>query len=479
MDIRGTQQLDKAWKAYRRIGEVLAPQYLQEQKRLRVAYVGILVVGICTIGLGNAGDTAHRVLWLVGLLGLIIWRIRCAVELRIQIARELLGRQGKEQAKLLGWLTAGIILLPMISFVAAMLLLDAARPFLSLPNLPPTLFQAGLLYTCLMLLWWCFVPAGRTASRHSALDIWQNSGWFGSLLAGVPINFDSDAATYAPRPAQFRPDPTPHHAEPTPTNRPQPVRMEQHLSWDDLILQEDTLQQIQTTLQVLTDPTKRRLIAFPPRGMLLYGPPGTGKTQIARVIASVGGFHFYSLGAAEARGEYIGHGPARIRAVFEEARTHRPAILFIDELDGIAPDRNSLGGQSAMFIDGVNELLQQMDGLDDRQVFVIGATNRPESLDPAILRRLGVDPTTLRWAIEIPLPDATCRLRLLKLFLKNVPVEPSLNLKKIVELTEGLSGDGLRTLCNQAGLQGVKKGHSRLGLQDFLAVMRANARQSA
>lgn len=254
-------------------------------------------------------------------------------------------------------------------------------------------------------------------------------------------------------------------------NQNERQRKQSHqLGWEDLVLPAETLEKIRTTLAVFQLPELRRMVPEPPKGMLLYGPPGTGKTQTARVIASVGGFNFYTLGSAEARGKWIGHGAARIKEIFDEARRNPPAIIFIDEIDNLAADRGGLEGYEAggaFFLDSVTELLQQMDGLDEH-VFAIAATNRPHAIDPAILRRLGVDPETGAWAIEIPLPDASCRSRLLRRYLRTVPLEPGFDLSLIVGRTNGLSADTLKTLCTQAGMRAISRGRRSVTEDDFL-----------
>jgi ATPase family associated with various cellular activities (AAA) len=312
-------------------------------------------------------------------------------------------------------------------------------------------YYASLWYLKLLLFRCAFPPIPLLFWQSAALQAKNNRGWTWTVLWGSPVRFSLPSTSTSMSP-------------------PKPVVPAQMLTWADLILPESIIQQIRTLLTILTDPLQKRLIPSPPRGILLYGPPGTGKTQIARVIASVMNLKFFTLGTAEARGMYIGWGPARVKQIFTEARNNAPSIIFIDELDALAPDR-STGMVNTMYSDTVNELLQQMDGLGTPGVFVIAATNLPNTIDPAILRRLGVDPSTMRWAIHIPLPDSDCRERLLRLYLKDIELSDDFNLLSIVKLSDGLSADGIKTLCIQAGMEALKNQQTKVTTQDFMTAL--------
>jgi ATP-dependent 26S proteasome regulatory subunit len=462
----------------------LSSGHTEQQSTLRAIYIAFSVIGVLAIGHSNPPPLLVQS-WFLGMALLIFIRILRSVAYRITISKLAFGGGAVQGAHLKGLLMAALIAAPIAYFGC---LLGTPHPKIPL----------WLGYTAVpLLMLFLVLPIQGNYKLERAHDCATNRAWWRTVLFGAPVlakQGNAQPMTQSKVPlsptqsrAVLRQEPIPQQQE---TNRrvvsleeemqqrvtgppPKPLIRSEKLTWNDLILSEKTLKQIQITLEVLKDPKKRRLVVSPPRGMLLYGPPGTGKTQVARVIASVGQFNFYTLSSAEARGAFIGHGAARIKQIFETARNNLPAIIFIDELDAIAANRQeiSAGSGSGMFTDTVNELLQQMDGMDERRVFVIGATNLPERIDPAMLRRLGVDPTTYRWAIEIPLPDEQCRAKLLRLYTQKMLVEQGLDITSIVRLSEGLSGDGLQELCNQAGLQAIHQGHERVMTEDFLAAI--------
>jgi transitional endoplasmic reticulum ATPase len=221
------------------------------------------------------------------------------------------------------------------------------------------------------------------------------------------------------------------------------------LGWDDLILPADTKRKLQFIEQVIENPQiVRQLGVTPPSGILLSGPPGTGKTTIGRVLASETEASFFAVNAAEIFSKWLGESEQHVKELFERARTRVPAIIFIDEIDAIAERRgegDSGGDRVRNAV--VNMFLMEMDGLDSStRVFVIGATNRPELLDEALLR-----PGRLGERIEIPLPDAAARKAMLELFSKKMSLAPSVNLERLAEQTEGASGALLKGLCTLAG----------------------------
>jgi transitional endoplasmic reticulum ATPase len=221
------------------------------------------------------------------------------------------------------------------------------------------------------------------------------------------------------------------------------------LGWDELILPVDTKRKLQLIEQVIENPqVVRQLGITPPSGILMFGPPGTGKTTIARVLASETEASFFSVNAADIFSKWLGESEQRVKELFARARARVPAIIFIDEIDSITERRgegDSGGDRVRNAV--VNMFLAEMDGLDSStRVFVIGASNRPELLDEALLR-----PGRLGERIEIPLPDTAGRKAMLELFSKKMRLAPSVDLESLAVQTEGKSGAVLKGLCTLAG----------------------------
>lgn len=221
------------------------------------------------------------------------------------------------------------------------------------------------------------------------------------------------------------------------------------LDWDDLILPAATKRKLQFIEQFIENPQLvERLGVEPPTGVLLFGPPGTGKTTVARVLASQTDAAFLAVNAADIFSKWLGESEGRVRELFEQARDNVPAIVFIDEIESILGRRQGgSDGASRASNAVVNTFLAEMDGIAGAQrVFVIGATNRPDLLDDAVLR-----PGRLSDAVEIGLPDETGRLALLELFTRKMRRDPSVSLEGLAAKTEGASGADLRGLCTAAG----------------------------
>ncbi len=189
----------------------------------------------------------------------------------------------------------------------------------------------------------------------------------------------------------------------------------------------------------------------PPKGILLHGPPGTGKTLIAKAVANETDAHFITLNGPEIMSKYYGESEARLREIFEEASKHAPSIIFIDELDAIAPKREEVTGEVERRI--VAQLLGLMDGLQARgQVVVIGATNRPSALDPALRR-----PGRFDREIEIGIPDRNGRLETLQIHTRGMPLTKDVKLEKIADVTHGFVGADLQALCKEGAMRAVRK----------------------
>jgi transitional endoplasmic reticulum ATPase len=225
----------------------------------------------------------------------------------------------------------------------------------------------------------------------------------------------------------------------------------EHWTWDSLVLPQAIKAQLQQLQAIIEDPeSTRRLGVEPPSGLLLAGPPGTGKTTIAKVLAAQARCSFYPLSGADVISKWVGESERNIRQVFERARENRPSIIFIDEIDAIAGRRGeSLGVHDSH----VNQLLAEIDGVTgQRGVFIIGATNRPDQLDPALLRGGRLSRT-----IVLGLPDEQARLAVLRLHTARMPTV-GVDLTQLARDTEGMSPADLKSLAQEAALAAMTRG---------------------
>ncbi len=222
------------------------------------------------------------------------------------------------------------------------------------------------------------------------------------------------------------------------------------LTWNDVILNPKTKRELRQMQLMLEKPDlAQELGVEAPTGILLKGAPGTGKTTVARILANEANCKFFSISPAEINQMYVGESEKRVRDLFARARSNVPAIIFIDEIDALLPERS--GGIAIHSDKVVNQFLQEMDGMkSNNRVFIVGATNRPDMLDPAV-RRGG----RLSREIEIPVPDRDSRLQMLQLFTKGVKLSADVSLDRLAESTEGYSGADLRAVVNEAGLQAL------------------------
>jgi len=196
----------------------------------------------------------------------------------------------------------------------------------------------------------------------------------------------------------------------------------------------------------------------PPKGVLFYGPPGTGKTLLARAVANETGAYFITINGPEIMSKFYGESEARLREIFKEAEENAPAIIFIDEIDAIAPKREEVTGEVERRV--VAQLLALMDGLKGRgQVIVIGATNRPNAVDPALRR-----PGRFDREIAFPVPDKRARKEILQVHTRNMPLADDVNLDELADVTHGFTGADLAALCREAAMRALRRFLPKLDL---------------
>jgi transitional endoplasmic reticulum ATPase len=251
------------------------------------------------------------------------------------------------------------------------------------------------------------------------------------------------------------------HCEGEPIKREEEDRLDD-VGYDDIGGVRKQLAQIRECVELpLRHPTLFKNIGVkPPRGILLYGPPGSGKTLIARAVANETGAFFFLINGPEIMSKLAGESEANLRKAFEEAEKNAPAIIFIDEIDAIAPKREKTQGEVERRI--VSQLLTLMDGLKSRSnVIVIGATNRPNSIDGA-LRRFG----RFDREIDIGIPDPTGRLEILRIHTKNMKLADDVDLERLAGETHGYVGADLAQLCTEAALQCIREKMDLIDLED-------------
>ena len=196
-----------------------------------------------------------------------------------------------------------------------------------------------------------------------------------------------------------------------------------------------------------------RLGIEPPKGVFMYGPPGTGKTLIARAVAHETDAYFTHISGPEIMGKFYGESEGRLRGVFEDAQKHAPAIIFIDEIDAIAPKREDMGGEKQVERRVVAQLLSLLDGLESRgQVIVIGATNIPNTIDPALRR-----PGRFDRELSVSIPDKNGRLQILQIHTRGMPLSESVDINKLAEITHGFVGADLEALAREAAMVALRK----------------------
>jgi cell division protease FtsH len=224
-------------------------------------------------------------------------------------------------------------------------------------------------------------------------------------------------------------------------------------------------QEISEVVEFLKNPIRYKTIgATIPKGILLVGPPGTGKTMLARAVAGEAGVPFFSVSGSDFMEMFVGVGASRVRDLFNTARKQSPAIVFVDEIDSIGRKRGAgLGGGHDEREQTLNQMLSEMDGFEPTEgVVVIAATNRPDVLDPALLR-----PGRFDRQIVVPLPDLEERLPILEVHSKGKPLDPTVDLSLVARGTPGMSGADLANLVNEAALHAVRRNSATVSMEDF------------
>jgi transitional endoplasmic reticulum ATPase len=246
------------------------------------------------------------------------------------------------------------------------------------------------------------------------------------------------------------------------TEKDQALRGMPQVSYEDIGGLKDEMQKVREMIELpLRHPEIfEKLGIEAPKGVLLFGPPGTGKTLLAKAVASESNSHFISISGPEIMSKFYGESEARLREIFKEARDKAPTIIFIDEIDSIAPKREEVMGEVERRV--VSQMLSLMDGLEGRgKVIVIAATNRQNALDPALRR-----PGRFDREIEIKVPDKNGRLEILQIHSRNMPLDSDVDHKKIAAVTHGFVGADLEYLCKEAAMKCLRRLLPDLNLED-------------
>ncbi|HYF22497.1 MAG TPA: ATP-dependent zinc metalloprotease FtsH [Caulobacteraceae bacterium] len=237
------------------------------------------------------------------------------------------------------------------------------------------------------------------------------------------------------------------------------------VTFEDVAGVDEAKEELQEIVDFLKDPGKfQRLGGKIPKGALLVGPPGTGKTLLARAIAGEAGVPFFTISGSDFVEMFVGVGASRVRDMFEQAKKNAPCIIFIDEIDAVGRHRGAgLGGGNDEREQTLNQLLVEMDGFEANEgIILIAATNRPDVLDPALLR-----PGRFDRQVVVPNPDVSGREKILRVHMRNVPLAADVNVKTLARGTPGFSGADLANLVNEAALLAARKNKRMVTMHDF------------
>jgi cell division protease FtsH len=237
------------------------------------------------------------------------------------------------------------------------------------------------------------------------------------------------------------------------------------VTFDDVAGVEEAKEELVEIVDFLKDPSKfQRLGGKIPKGALLVGPPGTGKTLIARAVAGEAGVPFFSISGSDFVEMFVGVGASRVRDMFEQAKKNAPCIIFIDEIDAVGRHRGAgLGGGNDEREQTLNQLLVEMDGFESNEgIILIAATNRPDVLDPALLR-----PGRFDRQVVVPNPDIVGRERILRVHMRNIPLAADVDVRVVARGTPGFSGADLANLVNEAALMAARKNRRMVTMRDF------------
>ncbi len=237
------------------------------------------------------------------------------------------------------------------------------------------------------------------------------------------------------------------------------------VTFEDVAGVDEAKEELSEVVQFLSDPKKfTRLGGRIPKGVLLVGSPGTGKTLLARAVAGEAGVPFFSISGSDFVEMFVGVGAARVRDLFVQGKKSAPCLIFIDEIDAVGRQRGAgLGGGHDEREQTLNQLLVEMDGFESNEgVILIAATNRPDVLDPALLR-----PGRFDRQVVVPTPDVRGRKRILEVHTRKSPLDPAVDLEVLARGTPGFSGADLENLVNEAALQAAKMGKDHVAMDDF------------
>ena len=243
------------------------------------------------------------------------------------------------------------------------------------------------------------------------------------------------------------------------------TQKEGKVTFDDVAGIDEAREELQEIVEFLKDPTKfARLGGKIPKGALLVGSPGTGKTLLARAIAGEAGVPFFTISGSDFVEMFVGVGASRVRDMFEQAKRNAPCIVFIDEIDAVGRSRGAgLGNQNDEREQTLNQLLVEMDGFEANEgIIIVAATNRPDVLDPALLR-----PGRFDRQVVVPRPDIEGRVKILQVHMRKVPLAPDVDPRTIARGTPGFSGADLANLVNEAALLAARKGKRLVAMLEF------------